>query len=102
MTWIAAIVGALALVAAASALGIWLRRRDGRVQTTDATTRVSPADVATTQPFGEHATLLQFSTEFCARCPQTRTLLGALAEERPGVRHLDIDLTHRPDIARRF
>src|SRR6478735_9071775 len=100
MTWIAALVGALALVAAATALGVWLRRRDGRVQQTDAATRVRPWDVATTEDFGEEATLLQFSTEFCARCPQTRALLGTVAAERPGVRHVDIDLTHRPDIAR--
>jgi thiol-disulfide isomerase/thioredoxin len=51
---------------------------------------------------GEQATLLQFSTELCSRCPGVHRTLSAVADEREGVRHLDVDLTHRPDIARHF
>jgi thiol-disulfide isomerase/thioredoxin len=51
---------------------------------------------------GETATLLQFSTQRCAKCPGAHRTLAELARERDGVRHLDIDLTHRPDIARHF
>lgn len=51
---------------------------------------------------GERATLVQFSTELCAKCPATRRLLGEVSGAAPGVRHVDIDLTHRPDLARRF
>ncbi|KQO99666.1 TlpA family protein disulfide reductase [Leifsonia sp. Leaf264] len=123
MSWILAVSVALALVAATTALGFWLRSRDGRITVTDAAPSaalasdgseaavtapsdlaivVTPADVDSAEPFGENATLLQFSTEFCSRCPQTRVLLGAIAGEHAGVRHLDVDLTHRPDIARRY
>ncbi|GAA4164350.1 thioredoxin family protein [Gryllotalpicola daejeonensis] len=63
---------------------------------------VTPADVGTDAPFGEKATLLQFSTEFCAYCPATRRVLGALAERNDGVEHIDIDLTHSPELAQRF
>ncbi|MCR2813395.1 thioredoxin family protein [Microbacterium sp. zg.Y1090] len=51
---------------------------------------------------GHTATLLQFSTELCARCPGVHRTLSALAAEREGVMHLDVDLTHRPDIAKHF
>ena len=51
---------------------------------------------------GETATLLQFSTELCARCPGVHRTLASVADSHPGVRHLDVDLTHRPDIARHF
>ena len=51
---------------------------------------------------GSTATLLQFSTELCARCPGVHRTLAAVADSRPGVRHLDVDLTHRPDIAKHF
>lgn len=51
---------------------------------------------------GASATLLQFSTERCARCTGTHRTLAQVADARDGVRHLDVDLTHRPDIARHF
>lgn len=51
---------------------------------------------------GEAATLLQFSTERCVRSSGTHRTLAQVADARPGVRHLDVDLTHRPDIARHF
>ncbi|MFC4223222.1 TlpA family protein disulfide reductase [Lysinibacter cavernae] len=49
--------------------------------------------------WGSRITLLQFSTEICAKCPATRRLLGAIADERPDVQHAEVDLTHRPDLA---
>lgn len=51
---------------------------------------------------GEAATLLQFSTERSARCSGAHRTLAQVADARRGVRHLDVDLTHRPDIARHF
>jgi thiol-disulfide isomerase/thioredoxin len=100
----------LALVAVATVLGLLWRRRQGVVAAvagpaTDADGTawvIRPADVAASGPFGAHATLVQFSTDFCAKCPGTRRLLGAVAESRPGVVHLDVDLTRRADLANRF
>jgi len=90
-----------ALLAATTVLGLVWRARQGRVArgTGDI---VTPADVATTTAFGPAATLLQFSTELCARCPGTRRLLGTMADSRPGVVHVDVDLTHRADLAKRY
>lgn len=91
----------LALVAAATALGLAWRARQGRIATVSGVV-ITPTDVASDVPFGRNATLLQFSTELCARCPGTSRLLAGVAGSRPGVAHLDVDLTHRADLANRY
>ncbi|HWT33792.1 MAG TPA: thioredoxin family protein [Microbacterium sp.] len=54
------------------------------------------------EALGAQATLLQFSTRTCTRCPGVHRTLADVARSRSGVVHLDVDLTHRPDIARHF
>jgi thiol-disulfide isomerase/thioredoxin len=88
-----AVVGILlGLVALATALGLLWRASQGRV--TAASGSVSGVEL------GGHATLLQLSSEVCAPCRATARVLGAL--EADGVRHVEIDIAHRPDLAARF
>ncbi len=49
---------------------------------------------------GEKATLLQFSSAFCAPCRATRRTLTEVAEVVPGVEHLEIDAEHHLDLVR--
>jgi thiol-disulfide isomerase/thioredoxin len=51
---------------------------------------------------GERATLVQFSTVFCAPCRPTRLILAQVAEMVDGVRHVDIDATERMDLVGRL
>lgn len=51
---------------------------------------------------GEHATLVQFSSAFCAPCRATRRILTDLAAVTPGVVHLEIDAEHHLDLVRRL
>ncbi|MDJ0324016.1 thioredoxin family protein [Cryobacterium sp. PH31-AA6] len=97
-----ALGGVLALVAAATLLGLAWRARQDRYTTVVEAPALTPADLASTVSFGADATLVQFSTEHCARCPGTRTMLANVARSRPGVVHIEVDLTHRADLARRF
>ncbi len=97
-----ALIVVAAVVLLATAVGLVTSRRDGRVRGVAGSAAVTPAALGVDAGLGERATLVQFSTEYCARCPATRRLLGDVAAERPGVRYLEVDLTHRPDIARRF
>jgi len=90
-----------ALLAATIGLGGWLRWQQNRPRRVDPDEVVEPQRLGA-DALGERATLLQFSTEMCARCPGVHRTLGAIAAEREGVLHLDIDLTHRPDIAKHF
>ncbi|TFD88263.1 TlpA family protein disulfide reductase [Cryobacterium serini] len=101
MTPLEAIGLLFALLAATTVLGLVWRARQGRVAPVSGDV-ITPAEVAATVAFGPAATLLQFSTELCARCPGTRRLLGAVAAQRPGVVHVEVDLTHRPDLANRY
>ncbi|TFB56047.1 TlpA family protein disulfide reductase [Cryobacterium tagatosivorans] len=96
-----ALVVILALVLSATALGLVWRAQQGRIAPV-AGDVITPTDVASEVPFGRDATLLLFSTELCARCPGTSRLLAGVAGSRPGVAHLNVDLTHRADLANRY
>lgn len=100
-TWI--VVGILAgLVIVATVIGLVARSRAGRVQEVRGFRVVRAVDLGTDEPFGSAATFVQFSTEMCSRCPATKALLVRTAKERKGVQHIEVDITHRPDIASRF
>lgn len=51
---------------------------------------------------GERATLLQFSSAFCAPCRVTRRVLAQVAEVVPGVRHVEVDAEGHLDLVRRL
>jgi thiol-disulfide isomerase/thioredoxin len=93
------IVLAAALVVA-SVLGLALRRRAGQF-------RAGPGPEVLTEvdldgPLGQRATLVQFSTAFCAPCRPTRQILGQVAGMVDGVSHLEVDAAERLDLARRL
>lgn len=91
-----ALIALAALVVVAVATGVIWRAGDGR--------RRSGADAVDLTDLGVasgRVTLVQFSTETCARCPQVRRMLQGIATAHPGVDHADVDLTHRPDLAAR-
>ncbi|WP_119698072.1 TlpA family protein disulfide reductase [Microbacterium halotolerans] len=101
MNPLVAAVVVVVVVAVAAIAGLLWRRRDGRVRTIEPD-RVSPLELGyDTAAFGDRATLVQFSTEMCARCPSVRRLLTGFAAAE-GVGHVEVDLTHRPDLASRF
>jgi thiol-disulfide isomerase/thioredoxin len=51
---------------------------------------------------GERATLVQFSSAFCAPCRATRSILNEIAEMVDGVRYVEIDAESRLDLVRRL
>ena len=51
---------------------------------------------------GERATLLQFSSAFCAPCRATRRILVDVATTVPGVTHVEIDAEEHLDLVRRL
>jgi thiol-disulfide isomerase/thioredoxin len=118
----------VAAVALALALGGYRALTDGRFR---GTRRVSPAveagaapatSLESTQPvvgpldttwphvaaavpqatLGERATLLQFSSAFCAPCRVTRRTLADVADLVPGVEHLEVDAEHHLELVRRL
>jgi len=106
-TWV--LVGALLI---ASGFGLWRAARDGRFRGThrlpatsdvpdQADTEPGPLD-GLDHPLGERATLLQFSSAFCAPCRATRRVLGEVAAIVPGVAHVEIDAEQHLDLVRRL
>ena len=101
MTLVGALIALAVLLAATVALGAFVNWRQSRARRRVVHEVVEPHRLGA-DGLGEAATLLQFSTEMCARCPGVHRTLAAIADDHPGVRHLDVDLTHRPDIAKHF
>ena len=117
---ISGLIVAIVVLAAASALGLALRARAGRFRAT------TPATAPAGEPAGEPAvaepaapvsentallaslgviagtplTLVQFSTAFCAPCRATRVLCADVAEQVPGVRHIEVDAESHLDAVR--
>jgi thiol-disulfide isomerase/thioredoxin len=50
---------------------------------------------------GERATLVQFSSAFCAPCRATRRVLGEVTGMVSGVTHVEIDAEHHLELVRR-
>ncbi|MEV4687900.1 TlpA family protein disulfide reductase [Microbacterium sp. LWH3-1.2] len=101
MNLVGALITLAVLLAATVALGVYLNWRQSRARRDVAHEVIEPHRLGA-DGLGEVATLLQFSTELCARCPGVHRTLAAIAADHEGVRHLDVDLTHRPDIAKHF
>jgi thiol-disulfide isomerase/thioredoxin len=51
---------------------------------------------------GERATMLQFSSAFCAPCRATRRILAEVAEIVPGVVHVEVDAEQHLELVRRL
>lgn len=51
---------------------------------------------------GDRATLLQFSSAFCAPCRVTRRILEDVARTEQGVAHIEVDAEHHLDVVRRL
>jgi thiol-disulfide isomerase/thioredoxin len=100
-------------LAAATAAGLALRWRTGRFRVAGSAPSGQAARVAGPGPevlteddlggrLGSHATLVQFSTAFCAPCRPTRQILAQVAQMADGVTHLEIDAADRLDLVRRL
>ncbi|GAA1916089.1 TlpA family protein disulfide reductase [Nocardioides hwasunensis] len=110
---------ALAAVAVAVGLGLWRQVSDGRFRGTRAVRRLGtsadPADTPAPAPppgaelvtavgaaLGERATLVQFSSAFCAPCRATRRVLGEVTGLVEGVVHVEVDAEQHLDATRAF
>ncbi len=115
--------GLIALVAAlavAVAVGLAWQRTNGRIRGVHGSTGTpgtpgeqvagGPAagagpvltSVELGLPLGQRATLVQFSTAFCAPCRATRRILAEVAGMVDGVEHVEIDAESHLDLVRRL
>ncbi|MET8808237.1 thioredoxin family protein [Streptomyces sp. NPDC004546] len=94
------VVVCVAVLVVASAAGVLHKRRSGRVRVRgrDEGKRLGAAELG--GDLGERATLVQFSSAFCAPCRATRRVLGEVAGIVPGVTHIEIDAEAHLDLVR--
>jgi thiol-disulfide isomerase/thioredoxin len=101
------LVASACALLAATAFGFGWRARNGRVKA------AAPAAAAAAEPdgltpddigipLGRRATLVQFSSAFCAPCRATRRILSDVAAMVDGVAHVEIDAESRLDLVRRL
>lgn len=116
------LVVVLVVLAAASAFGLYRRATDGALKaveipadTSDALPvagtprgsghahegdRLSAAELG--QALGERATLVQFSSAFCAPCRATKVVLDEVSRMVDGVAHVEVDAESHLDLVRRL
>ncbi|RHA43091.1 TlpA family protein disulfide reductase [Cellulomonas rhizosphaerae] len=104
-----------AVLAVATAIGLWWRARNGRYTAVDptvlaaadaapdfpaATEQLGPDEIGA--PLGSRATFVQLSSEVCAPCRRTHAVLETLVAEHDDLAHVDLDVTEHLDLVRRF
>ena len=101
----------LGAVVLALVVGVVMGLRNGRFRGTHAVRGAAAPEAGPTpalagspwaDELGERATLLQFSSAFCAPCRATRRILAEVAEQVPGVAHIEVDAEHHLDVVRRL
>jgi thiol-disulfide isomerase/thioredoxin len=91
----------------ASGFGLWRRRTDGVMREQrpgrNAASGGAPNELsepALGGPLGSRATLVQFSSAFCAPCRATRVVLAKIAGDVDGVAHYDLDAESNLELVR--
>jgi thiol-disulfide isomerase/thioredoxin len=90
----------LAVLVLSTAYGVVHKTRSGRVRGQEDGDDLREVLVELGETPGERATLLQFSSAFCAPCRATRRTLGEVADMVEGVRHVEVDAEKHLDVVR--
>jgi thiol-disulfide isomerase/thioredoxin len=88
----------IAVLAVGTGLGLWWRRRDGRLRPAGYPGELEDLGVRPGTP----VTLVQFSSAFCAPCRVTRRICEEVAGRFEGVTYLEIDAESHLDAVRRL
>lgn len=93
----------VAVLVVATAVGLVMRTRAGRVRVAAEQTSPNGWVLAGSEPRpDDRVLLLQLSSPVCTPCRQTAALLDELVAGEPGLRHVEIDVADRPDVARQL
>lgn len=87
------------VILAVGVFGLWRSQVDGKAKAAKGP-RLAPEQLG--GELGESATLVQFSTAFCAPCRTARVVLQKVADTVPGVKHVEIDAEDNLDLVRQL
>jgi thiol-disulfide isomerase/thioredoxin len=90
----------LIVLALASAYGFWWKKRQGAIRTNKAVPghRLSASTLG--EELGSRATMVQFSSAFCAPCRATHALLSQMVVPMDDVKHIHIDAESHLELVR--
>lgn len=100
------LIALLIALGVAAAFALYRRRVDGRFRTAPVATeaaypeRLTEADLGA--PLGRSATVVQFSSEFCAPCRAAERVITEAVKDLDGVQYLDLDSETKLDLVRRL
>ena len=100
------VVVVVVVLAGASLFMAWRRRTDGTLRAVSDRHEEPDGYVLTSgqlnAALGERATLVQFSSAFCAPCRTTRVVLDDVASRLPGVAHVEVDAEANLELVRQL
>lgn len=85
----------------ATLIGVLLKCFSVRVRNLQDSDTLDFAELGIDAP-GERATIVQFSTVHCSRCPGVQRTLTDLADQRSDISFTHIDVTDKPELARKY
>lgn len=94
----------VAVLVVTGTFGMFWNRRNGRMKGSPSSAGDSGilTEGELGGPLGGRATLVQFSTAFCAPCRATRVILADVAGQVDGVAHVEIDAESHLDLVRKL
>lgn len=101
---VAGILALVVAVAVSCAVVIYRRRVDGRFRSSteaaerDRRPRLTEAELG--EPLGAEATVIEFSSSFCAPCRAAERVITETIDGLDGVRSVTVDVEQHPDLAR--
>ncbi len=85
----------------ATAYGIWDKKHAGKIKAKNSSQNlIAPHEIGS--ELGENATVLQFSSAFCAPCRTTRSTLASVISHYPKIKHVEVDAESHLDLVRRL
>ena len=92
----------LIVLVIASAYGFWWKKREGAIRTKKAVPghRLGASELG--EDLGSRATMVQFSSAFCAPCKATHALLSQMVIPMHDVKHIHIDAESHLELVRRL
>jgi thiol-disulfide isomerase/thioredoxin len=101
-------IALIGLVLLATIFGVLLISKSGKARRINNGEQIDLSEIRATKngkpatKLGKEITLLQFSSNFCSSCKQTSVLLETVEKSREGLLHIDLDITNRLDLAKRY
>ena len=92
----------LIVLAIASAYGFWWKKREGAIRTKKAVPGNRLNAEILGEDLGSRATMVQFSSAFCAPCKATHALLSQMVIPMDDVKHIHIDAESHLELVRQL